>query len=99
MAASCEGEVESSKTLLQVRETEILVEQQPPQGVLVCDHAGLVLNKFSRTQCVKMLTETWPVVYEFGEVCPLCMSLKYEPSPEPLHISVPPPPPRAWCAP
>lgn len=38
MAASCEGEVESSKTLL---------------------------------QCVKMLTETWPVVYEFGEVCPL----------------------------
>ncbi|KAJ1484019.1 hypothetical protein T484DRAFT_1894949, partial [Baffinella frigidus] len=35
MAASCEGEVESSKTLL---------------------------------QCVKMLTETWPVVYEFGEV-------------------------------
>jgi len=30
-----------------VRETEILVEQQPPQGVLVCDHAGLVINKFS----------------------------------------------------
>jgi len=29
-----------------VRETEILVEQQPPQGVLVCDHA--VINKFSR---------------------------------------------------
>ena len=26
---------------------EILVEQQPPQGVLVCDHAGLVINKFS----------------------------------------------------
>ena len=24
-----------------------LVEQQPPQGVLVCDHAGLVINKFS----------------------------------------------------
>ena len=50
MAASCEGEVESSKTLL---------------------------------QCVKMLTETWPVVYEFGEVCPLC----------PFHPS------RAWRAP
>ena len=32
-----------------VRETEILVEQQPPQGVLVCDHAGLVINKFSLT--------------------------------------------------
>jgi len=30
-----------------VRETEILVEQQPPQGVFVCDHAGLVINKFS----------------------------------------------------
>jgi len=30
-----------------VRDTEILVEQQPPQGVLVCDHAGLVINKFS----------------------------------------------------
>ena len=24
-----------------------LLEQQPPQGVLVCDHAGLVINKFS----------------------------------------------------
>jgi len=30
-----------------VRETEILVEQQPPQGVFACDHAGLVINKFS----------------------------------------------------
>ena len=30
-----------------MRETEILVEQKPPQGVLVCDHAGLVINKFS----------------------------------------------------
>jgi len=30
-----------------VRETEILVEQQPQQGVLVCDHAGLVINTFS----------------------------------------------------
>ena len=32
-----------------MKETEILVEQQPPQGVLVCDHAGLVINKFSLT--------------------------------------------------
>jgi len=34
-----------------VRETEILnlEEQQPPQGVFVCDHAGLVNNKFSRS--------------------------------------------------
>jgi len=30
-----------------VRETKILVKQQPPQGVLVCDHAGLVINRFS----------------------------------------------------
>ena len=30
-----------------VRKTEILVEQQPPQGVFVCDHAGPVINKFS----------------------------------------------------
>ena len=29
------------------RETEIVVEQQPPQGVLVCDHAGRVANKLS----------------------------------------------------
>ena len=28
-------------------EIKILVEQQSPQGVLVCDHAGLVINKFS----------------------------------------------------
>ena len=25
-----------------------LVEQQPPQGVFVCDHAGLAINRFSR---------------------------------------------------
>jgi len=31
-----------------VRETEIPVEQHPPKGVLVSDHAGLVINKFSR---------------------------------------------------
>ena len=30
-----------------MRETEIIVEQKNPQGVLVCDHAGLVINKFS----------------------------------------------------
>ena len=33
-----------------VRETEILVEQQSPQEVFVCDHAGLVINKFSLEQ-------------------------------------------------
>ena len=31
-----------------MRDTEILVEQQPSQGVFVCDHAGLVINKFSK---------------------------------------------------
>ena len=30
-----------------VKETEIREEQQPPQEVLVCGHAGLVINKFS----------------------------------------------------
>jgi len=34
------------KNVYCVRETEILVEQQPPQGVFVCDHAGLVINNF-----------------------------------------------------
>ena len=35
---------------LTVRETEILIEQQPPQGFLVCAHAGLVINEFSLTE-------------------------------------------------
>jgi len=39
-----------------VRETEILVEQQPPQGVLVCDHAGLVISKFSSLLLLSDLT-------------------------------------------
>ena len=30
-----------------VRETGVLVEKQPPHGFLVCDYAGLVINKFS----------------------------------------------------
>ena len=34
-----------------MRETEILVEQQPPQAVLFCDHAGLVINNFSKPHC------------------------------------------------
>jgi hypothetical protein len=47
-----------------VRETVILVEQQPPQGFFVCDHAGLVTNKFSHFW--------WLVVVEHfgsGAVC------------------------------
>ena len=38
-----------------VRETEILGEQQPPQGFLVCDHAGLVINKFSLAATLGMM--------------------------------------------
>ena len=30
-----------------MRENEILVEYQPPHGVSVCDHAGLVINNFT----------------------------------------------------
>ena len=37
-----------------VRETEILRDEQPPQGVLVCDHAGLVTNQFSLEQAPKL---------------------------------------------
>ena len=29
------------------RETEILVGQELPKGVFICDHAGLVINKLS----------------------------------------------------
>ena len=32
-----------------MKETEILVEQQPPKGVFICDHASLETNKFSLT--------------------------------------------------
>jgi len=42
-----------------VRETEILVEQQPPQGVLLCDHAGLVINKFSLWRGGQALGRLW----------------------------------------
>ena len=33
-----------------VGETEIPVEQQPPRGIFVCDHAGLVINTSSPGQ-------------------------------------------------
>ena len=38
----------SFKNVQCVGETEILVEQQPPQGVFLCDHAGPVINQPSR---------------------------------------------------
>ena len=43
------------KNVLCVRETEILVEQQPPQGVFVCDHVGLVINKLSHIDALSCL--------------------------------------------
>ena len=33
-----------------VREAEVLVQQQPTQGVLACDHAGPVINGWSLWQ-------------------------------------------------
>ena len=39
---------DKGKNVQCVRQSEILVEQQPPQRVFVCDHAGLVINKFSK---------------------------------------------------
>ena len=42
-----------------VRETEVLVELQPLQGVFVCDHAALEINEFSPT---KPLAESGPRV-------------------------------------
>ena len=49
-----------------MRETEILVEQQPSQGVLVCDHAGLVINKFSSGMKVEMHLEVIEKLLEAG---------------------------------
>ena len=43
-----------------VRETEIPVEQQPPQGVFVCDHAGLVINKLY----LGVGPEAWQVAWQ-----------------------------------
>ena len=33
-----------------MREIEILTEEQPPQEVFVCDHAGFVMKKISHRQ-------------------------------------------------
>jgi len=63
-----------------VRETENLVEQQPPQGVFVCDHAGLVINKLS-LQGDSTLRHVRELIFEYTGI-----RLKYEPASEPLHI-------------
>ena len=44
------------KKVQYVRETAILVEQQPPKGVFICDHAGLVISKFSQQASYLALT-------------------------------------------
>ena len=36
-----------------MRETAILVEQQPPKGVFICNYAGLVISKFSKITDLK----------------------------------------------
>jgi len=64
-----------------VRETEILVEQQPPQGVFVCDHAGVVINKFSlnRTAGVQgvgdVARDGAHAVHTAGRDCLTCQNL------------------------
>ena len=35
------------ENVLCVRETEMLVEEQPPKRIFICDLASLVINKFS----------------------------------------------------
>jgi len=47
LGKQCGRDVNKKAASDEVRETEFLVEHKPPQGVLVCDHAGLVINKFS----------------------------------------------------
>ena len=36
---------------------QILLEQQPPQGVFVCDYAGRVINKFSFHGQIRILPD------------------------------------------
>jgi len=43
------GRSEMNKNVQCVRESKCLEEEQPPQGVFVGDHAGLVVNQFSQT--------------------------------------------------
>ena len=55
----------------------ILVEQQPPQGVFICDHAGLVINRISKNEREpRGTTLLYPPVCllaffldRFGDVC------------------------------
>ena len=43
-----------------VRRTEILVEQTTPQWVLVCDHAGLVINQLSQNDASSSALQRYP---------------------------------------
>ena len=48
-----------------MRETKICVEPQLPQGVLVCEHAGLIINEFKALSCqltqVRALIEVYDI--------------------------------------
>jgi len=63
----CESRRESRGRTSAENKIEILVEQQPPQGVFVCDHAGLVINNLSltldRSRCMQLHVR---VAYERG---------------------------------
>ena len=50
-----------------MRETEILEEQQSPQGVFVCDHAGLVINKLSQVWTLGV-HNTWSWATVIGQL-------------------------------
>jgi len=51
-----------------VRETEILVEQQPPQEVLVCDHSGLLINKSSQGIRARFRIKRDPCLLDFQKI-------------------------------
>ena len=55
------------KNVKRVRETEILVEQHPPQGDLVCDYAGLVINDYricwSCNQWLHLVINDYKILY------------------------------------
>ena len=57
------------------REPEILVEQQPPQGVFVCDHAGRVISKLSCANSEEVCNST-PVPTQKGFATPLPCQLR-----------------------
>ena len=55
-----------------MRETEILVEQQLPKGVFICEHAGFVINKFDIAGAERALRRH-PLLERAGMVCVLTL--------------------------